>query len=199
MYLLDRRSAPNSSVIVRQAVWSLADGQGLAREDDWLSGTSVEVPAALRLDPAQRRQPMSGLRPSPKIAAILERAGGDEAELGADEIAFLFSARGPDYFAACDAADQLRSRICGEEVTYVVNRNINYTNICTYRCKFCAFAKGRKRTPASDAPYLKSPEEVGRLALEARLRGATEVCLQGGIHPSFTGETCTYTHFHRWR
>jgi FO synthase len=83
----------------------------------------------------------------------------------------------------------MRQFLCGDTVSYVINRNINYTNICSYRCKFCAFAKGKKRTPASDAPYLKSPQEVARLALEAWQRGASEVCLQGGIHPDFTGQS----------
>ncbi len=91
--------------------------------------------------------------------------------------------------AVCQAADQLRKSVCGDAVSYIINRNINYTNICSYRCHFCAFAKGRKNTPASDAPYLKSPLGVARIASEAWQRGATEVCLQGGIHPAFTGQT----------
>ena len=113
---------------------------------------------------------------------------GDDT-LSVTQISHLFNARGGDFMAVCQAADRLRKSVCGDTVSYVINRNINYTNICTFRCHFCAFAKGRKNTPASDAPYLKSPLEVAQLAREAWQRGATEVCMQGGIHPSFTGQT----------
>ena len=168
-------------------VLKLADATGLAREDEWLSGVSTELPAgfhfAARTSPADRLPVAAGIR------AILEEAASGEAELSVEQLARLFDARGSDFVAVCQAADALRATRCGDEVSYVVNRNINYTNICTYRCAFCAFAKGRKNTPASDAPYLKSPQEVAALAQEAWQRGATEVCLQGGIHPSFTGQT----------
>lgn len=89
----------------------------------------------------------------------------------------------------CKAADALRRSACGDSVSYVVNRNINYTNVCAYACAFCAFSKGASDRAISGAPYVVPLEEVQRRAAEAWARGATEVCLQGGIHPEFTGHT----------
>ncbi len=77
----------------------------------------------------------------------------------------------------------------GDTISYVVNRNINYTNICTYRCQFCAFSKGRGRTALRGKAYNLAAETVAERAAEAWDRGATEVCMQGGIHPDYTGET----------
>ena len=75
-------------------------------------------------------------------------------------------------------------------MTYVVNRNINYTNICTYKCSFCAFSKSAKARHLRGTPYVLAPEEVGaRTRRSLATRGATEVCMQGGIHPSYTGDT----------
>ena len=88
------------------------------------------------------------------------------------------------------AADALRRRqACGETVTYVVNRNINYTNICTYSCSFCAFSKTSTKAGTRDKPYVLTMEEIGQRVREAWEAGATEVCLQGGIHPTYTGQT----------
>ena len=86
------------------------------------------------------------------------------------------------------AADRLRREVCGDEVSYVVTRNIQYTNVCYFRCGFCAFSKGKLAANLRGAPYLVPHEEIVRRAREAWDRGATEVCLQGGIHPAFTGE-----------
>ena len=173
---------------VRGVVLRLSDGAGLAREDDWLSGLSVEIPEAFR----NRRPPAVG-RSAPivssEIRSILDRATEGQVSLEVDEIAKLFGARGDDFEAVCAAADRARMATCGDAVSYVINRNINYTNICSYRCRFCAFAKGRKNTEQSDPPYLKGPAEIARLAREAWERGASEVCLQGGIHPRFDGNT----------
>ena len=88
-----------------------------------------------------------------------------------------------------DAADRLRAQTVGDTVTYVVNRNINYTNICLYHCGFCAFSKGRGAADLRGPAYNLDLDEIARRTLEADAAGATEVCLQGGIHPSFTGET----------
>ncbi|KAG7675049.1 hypothetical protein KSW81_002553 [Nannochloris sp. 'desiccata'] len=106
-----------------------------------------------------------------------------------EDISLLFSARGNDFSAVVNVANQLRRRINGDTVTYVVNRNINYTNICTFGCKFCAFSKGPAAEELRGAPYLLDFEEVTRRTTEAWARGATEVCMQGGIHPDFTGDT----------
>ena len=105
------------------------------------------------------------------------------------EIEALFDARGADFAAVCRAADHLRKSRVGDRVTYVVNRNINYTNICTYGCKFCAFSKGRHNLGHRDKPYDLDLGEIAGRVKEAWARGATEVCLQGGIRPGYTGET----------
>ena len=87
------------------------------------------------------------------------------------------------------AADELRREVCGDEVSYVVTRNVNYTNVCYFRCGFCAFSKGKLAANLRGAPYVVPLEEIVRRAREAWDRGAVEICLQGGIHPAFTGET----------
>ena len=87
------------------------------------------------------------------------------------------------------AADQLRRASVGGNVTYVVNRNINYTNVCTYACRFCAFSKGRHSANLRGPAYDLDHDEIARRVREAWSRGAVEVCMQGGIHPSYTGRT----------
>ncbi len=113
----------------------------------------------------------------------------DGTSLTEEEIVTLFQARGDDFSAVCAAADRLRARRNGDTVTYVVNRNINYTNICTYGCRFCAFSKGRHNLGHRDKPYDISLAEIAHRTREAWDRGATEVCLQGGIRPGYTGRT----------
>jgi FO synthase len=98
----------------------------------------------------------------------------------------LFAARGPDFDAVCRAADELRQRVNGDEVSYVVTRNINYTNVCYFRCQFCAFSKGKLSENLRGRPYDLDMSEIQRRVEEAWERGATEVCLQGGIHPDYT-------------
>jgi len=173
---------------VRGDVLRAMDGQGLAREDDWLSGVSADVPWAYRELPDLKRTGGGGLRlaASSEIETILGRCNETGSE---GDIARLFSARGRDFDAVCAAADRLRQMRCGDAVTYVINRNINYTNICTYGCTFCAFSKGPRKNRGGDAPYNIGLDEIVDRAVEAEAKGATEVCLQGGIHPSFTGET----------
>jgi FO synthase len=109
--------------------------------------------------------------------------------LNEPEIVRLFGARDADYEHVITAADALRQSISGDVVRYVVNRNINYTNICYFKCRFCAFSKGKTHEELRGAPYDLALEEVVRRSQEAWDRGATEVCLQGGIHPDYTGET----------
>ena len=174
--------------VVRSYVLKLVDGYGLGREDDWLSGKSVSVPQSF-VDNLCSDDSVNDLNVTAPITAILARATSSQSTLSLDEIAALFNARGDDFVAVCKTADRVRHQVCGDEVSYVVNRNINYTNICTYSCSFCAFSKGKKGTDFAEAPYLKSAEQVAILAKEAWDRGATEVCLQGGIHPDFTGQT----------
>jgi FO synthase len=125
---------------------------------------------------------------SPAIERTVARAVAGEL-LDEGEIVALFAARGPDVEHICTQADALRRSLNGDEVTFVVNRNINYTNICSYKCSFCAFSKGRGAASQRGIPYDLDLSEVARRAAEAVARGATEVCMQGGIHPSYTGET----------
>ena len=156
----------------------LSDAEGFARDDNWAPGTKFAPPLsavhARSVDPA--------------IERITERAQGG-ARLDEPEIVRLFAARDADYRRVVGAADALRRATSGDTIRYVVNRNINYTNICSYRCTFCAFSKGKKHEALRGAPYDLALEEIVRRATEAWERGATEVCLQGGIHPDYTGET----------
>jgi FO synthase len=159
------------------------DAAGLAREDGWAPGSDVPLPAPLVAVVRAR-----DARPSPAIAAALDRASARDPLTEADIVA-LFDARGVDFSAVCHVADQLRAEQVGNVVTYVVNRNINYTNICTYGCKFCAFSKGRHNLGHREKPYDLELAEIALRTREARQRGATEVCLQGGIRPGYSGET----------
>jgi FO synthase len=109
-------------------------------------------------------------------------------EVGVDEIVTLLGARGPDFVAVAALADELRAENVGDAVTFVRNRNINYTNVCTFKCRFCAFSKGPLSLNLRGTPYLLDHEEIQRRVLEAVDCGATEVCLQGGIHPDFDGD-----------
>ena len=119
---------------------------------------------------------------------MIERAqAGDR--LDEPEIVRLFAARDADDRRVLDAADELRRAVSGDVIRYVVNRNINYAHICSYRCRFCAFSKGKTHEALRGAPYDLAMAEIVRRAIEAWERGATEVCLQGGIHPDYTGET----------
>ncbi|MEM9611047.1 MAG: bifunctional FO biosynthesis protein CofGH [Actinomycetota bacterium] len=121
------------------------------------------------------------------VAEVLEgvRLG---QEVGVDEIVTLFSARGPEVAAVAAVADELRQQIVGDEVTWVANRNINYTNVCTFKCKFCGFSKGPLSLNLRGTPYLLTLDDIAERAAEAVQEGATEVCLQGGIHPNFDGD-----------
>ncbi len=119
---------------------------------------------------------------------ILDRAGAGET-LAESDIVRLFQARGDEFSLVCDTADQLRRQVSGDTVTYVVTRNINYTNICYFRCQFCAFSKGKLSENLRGKPYNLDMDEIVRRVEEAWERGATEVCLQGGIHPEYTGAT----------
>ena len=112
----------------------------------------------------------------------------DGHEVTEDEIVTLFSARGPEVRAVAEVADQLRRDAVGDVVTWVANRNINYTNVCTFKCRFCAFSKGPLSLNLRGAPYLLELSDITERVVEAEAAGATEVCLQGGIHPSFDGD-----------
>src|SRR5919198_966797 len=143
-----------------------ADALGLAREHEWSPGADTPIPFV------------------PRDALPLETTD----KLGEDEIVRLFRARGEELHRVLAAADRVRREVVGDTVTYVVTRNIQYTNVCYFRCGFCAFSKGKLAANLRGEPYLVPHAEIVRRCVEAWDRGATEVCLQGGIHPAFTGD-----------
>jgi FO synthase len=159
-----------------------SDGLGLGRRERWSTGTHPEPPPAWR----GGRRPQAAGGVSPAFARALERAELREL-LDEDDATALLSARGPEVELLASAADRRRLERSGDDVTYVVCRNVNYTNVCYFRCGFCAFSKGKLAENLRGPAYLLSVDEVARRAVEAWQRGATEVCLQGGIHPGFTG------------
>jgi FO synthase len=161
---LERWVDPAVALFVRRA----ADATGLARDDSWAPGEPGAIPLVVRRDATP--------------------LGLTSDDLGEEELTRLLSARGHEAQRVFAAADRLRREVCGDEVTYVVTRNIQYTNVCYFRCGFCAFSKGKLARNLRGAPYLVPLEEIVRRTEEAWERGATEVCLQGGIHPAFTGE-----------
>jgi len=163
---------------VATQVRRLSDADGFARGDDWAPGTKTTP----RLPAVRSRSVDSAI----ERIIVRARAG---ARLDTSEIVQLFAARDADLLRVVAAADELRRATSGDIVRYVVNRNINYTNICAYRCQFCAFSKGKTHEALRGAPYDLALDEIVRRATEAWERGATEVCLQGGIHPAYTGET----------
>jgi FO synthase len=166
-------------------ILQLTDSRGLAREDAWHAGTATALPPSVAGWLASRRRPVTA---SKSIGPILAAAQAGE-ELTEEAITTLFAADGSDLRAVLGAADRLRAAVVGDSVTYVVNRNINYTNICTYHCGFCAFSKGRSSRGLRGPAYDLDLEEIARRTVEAAQAGATEVCLQGGIHPDYDGDT----------
>jgi FO synthase len=143
-----------------------ADADGLARDDRWATGAERPIPFV------------------PRDALPLDTRD----QLGEEEVVRLFAARGEELQRVFAAADRLRREVTGDVVTYVVTRNINYTNVCYFRCGFCAFSKGKLAENLRGPAYLVPLDEILRRCREAWERGATEVCLQGGIHPAFTGD-----------
>ncbi|MSP02168.1 MAG: 7,8-didemethyl-8-hydroxy-5-deazariboflavin synthase subunit CofH [Acetobacteraceae bacterium] len=167
---LDKKVAPR---VIQQS-----DSEGWARDDAWSPGETISpTPRPILLSDAD-----------PEVERILSRATAGE-RLNEPEIVRLFATRDVDYERVITVADELRRAVSGETVRYVVNRNINYTNICYYRCKFCAFSKGKTHEALRGTPYDLDMSEIVRRSEEAWERGATEVCLQGGIHPDYTGAT----------
>jgi FO synthase len=166
------------------AVLHLSDAAGFARAETWSPGVATAVP---------ERELASIGAPRPAhldagLMRVLERAQAG-ADLTEAEIVRLFAARGQEFTAVSAAADELRASVNGDAVTYVVNRNINYTNVCYFRCQFCAFSKGKLSENLRGRPYDLDLTEIRRRTREAWARGATEVCMQGGIHPDYTGAT----------
>jgi FO synthase len=200
---------------LRTPVLRAIDGQGFARSDGWISGAGTPPPVhphppiAVAMGPSLSRGTGEGLgrgtikplsrtaeegargrspRAGEGLSEIIDRATSGET-LAETDIVRLFEARGNEFDRVCAAADRLRRAVSGDAVTYVVTRNINYTNICYFRCQFCAFSKGKLSENLRGRPYDLSMDEIVRRSQEAWDRGATEVCLQGGIHPEYTGAT----------
>lgn len=168
---------------LHEPLLNVTDAGGYPRTDAWSPGEDLSPPAdvltAITTPP---------VRVSADVSAILARAEAGRL-LSEAEVLRLFEARGDDFGAVAQAADRLRRKVNGDTVSFVVNRNINYTNICYFKCQFCAFSKGKLSENLRGRPYDLSHEEIQRRTREAWDRGATEVCMQGGIHPEYTGRT----------
>lgn len=167
------------------ALLGLVDGNGWPRRDDWCPGALTEPPTK---DLALVSGAVAAPAPLSACSSIIARAQAGQ-RLDESEIATLFAAEDTDFTAVCRAADELRRSVNGDTVSYVVTRNINYTNICYFKCQFCAFSKGKLSENLRGRPYDLGLDEIAGRVREAWQRGATEVCMQGGIHPSYTGAT----------
>jgi FO synthase len=182
-YAVDKQQWLDASL--HRSLFEVTDSFSQPRTDSWATGSDNAPPSdivELLATPPNHR--LLG----DDLVDIIKRAKLQQT-LSEQDIVRLFSARGDEAAYVCQQADQLRQQINGDTVTYAVNRNINYTNICYFKCKFCAFSKGKTHEDLRGKPYDISLEELQRRTVEAWQRGATEVCLQGGIHPDYTGET----------
>ena len=164
-------------------VLSHSDSDGMAKRDTWHPGAKSNMPTLETILLNRTRT-----RHSNAIEKIVAKCLNQEIpEL--EVVSALFQARGDDFTHVTKQANALRRRINGETVSYIVNRNINYTNVCYFKCQFCAFSKGKLSENLRGRPYDISGEEIARRCREAWERGATEVCMQGGIHPDYSGTT----------
>ncbi len=170
---------------VQTAVMRLADAEGFARRDNWVPGEDHAVPAidAQLLASVPREAVVSA-----DVRDIVRRCH-ETGQLTEADVTRLFNTRGLDFSFVVAQANKLRQDVNGDTVSYVVNRNINYTNVCYFKCQFCAFSKGKQSENLRGRPYDISGEDIAQRCSEAWERGATEVCMQGGIHPDYTGQT----------
>lgn len=162
-----------------------SDSCGFAKRDNWTPGDSEPIPT---LDKELLEQTVAPETVSEEIKRIVA-ACESQQELSIEDVSRLFESRGPDFSYVTQQANRLRQETNGDTVSFVVNRNINYTNVCYFKCQFCAFSKGKASENLRGRPYDISAEEIARRTREAWDRGATEVCMQGGIHPDYTGQT----------
>ncbi len=165
---------------IARVVMQSSDVDGFLRTDNWYAG--------MESSPPQIAISHFTVVKDHKLLSILEKTENG-CNLGENEIVRLFSARDGEIEQICEKANELRHQTVGDAITYVINRNINYTNICGYACRFCAFSKGKSHENLRGKPYDLDMTEISRRVKEAWDRGATEVCMQGGIHPAYTGET----------
>ena len=162
-----------------------ADASGFAKRDTWTPGERADIP---KLERNLILHANCSQNVSAQTRALVEKNAQGNS-LSVAEIAYLFESRGADFSYLTQVANELRQARNGDTVSYVVNRNINYTNVCYFKCQFCAFSKGKLSENLRGRPYDISAEEIARRCQEAWSRGATEVCMQGGIHPDYTGQT----------
>jgi FO synthase len=191
---------------LRFAVLDRSDAEGLGRDDPGAHfpqrvadvvnvGDGAEVvisgPRSTAWYPGARAEAPVLLPGTPRAAgAVAEVLAGVRLgqEPGEAELVTLFAARGPEVAAVAALADELRAQTAGDVVTFVRNRNINYTNVCTFKCRFCGFSKGPLSLNLRGRPYLLTLDDIAARTAEAWEAGSTEVCLQGGIHPDFDGD-----------
>lgn len=162
-----------------------SDSCGFAKRDNWTPGASEPIP---KLDRELLESTIAPEQVSEDIKRIVA-ACESKRELSIEEVSRLFESRGADFGYVTQQANRLRQETNDDTVSFVVNRNINYTNVCYFKCQFCAFSKGKVSEELRGRPYDISAEEIARRTREAWERGATEVCMQGGIHPDYTGQT----------
>jgi FO synthase len=170
---------------VQTPVLRLSDAAGFARRDTWVPGEEHAVPT---IDAQLLATAPGADTVSTDVRDIVRRCR-ETGELTENDVARLFNARGVDFSFVVNQADRLRQQVNGDTVSYVVNRNINYTNVCYFKCQFCAFSKGKQSENLRGRPYDITGEDIAGRCVEAWERGATEVCMQGGIHPDYTGQT----------
>lgn len=170
---------------VKPSVLQLSDAAGFARRDNWVPGGEHEIP---EIEAQLLQGDVSLDAVSAEVLDIVERCWSTGTLTEAD-VTRLFNSRGADFSYIAQQADRARQTSNGDAVSYVVNRNINYTNVCYFKCQFCAFSKGKQSENLRGRPYDISGEDIAGRCVEAWQRGATEVCMQGGIHPDYTGQT----------
>ncbi len=166
---------------LRTPVLRATDAAGLARGNSWVAGADMQLPVLPKRGAERRGR-------DGELDRIVDQTQNGRSLAEADVVR-LFAAHGREFDLVCEAADALRAAVSGENVSYVVTRNINYTNVCYFRCQFCAFSKGKLSENLRGKPYDLDLDEIKRRVREAWARGATEVCMQGGIHPDYTGAT----------
>ena len=161
----------------------LRDVRGYKRfPTNWSPGSGKEIPKLNGLT-----YNVSSSFKSTNFEKILSKAQ-EGNEINNDELEELFKTSGMHINKIAEVADNLNRSINKDDVTFVKNRNINYTNQCYFKCGFCGFSKGPKSLNLKEKPYNLEPQEVVKRSVEAFNDGASEVCLQGGIHPEYTGK-----------
>ena len=161
----------------------LRDVRGYKRfPTNWSPGSGKEIPKLNGLT-----HNVSSSFKSTNFEKILSKAQ-EGNEISNDELEELFKTSGKYINKIAEVADNLNRSINKDDVTFVKNRNINYTNQCYFKCGFCGFSKGPKSLNLKEKPYNLEPQEVVKRSVEAFNEGASEVCLQGGIHPEYTGK-----------